>query len=222
VTRTALVTGAAGGIGRAIVERLRADGLDVITLDRTGDVDIVLDLASDPLPEDALAEVDVCVPAAGITTTIAAAHVMTAEQWDRDIAVNLTGAFRSIQPCLPGMRERGFGRIVAISSGAARFGLAGQVAYSASKAGLLGMVRTLALEGAPHGITANCILPGVIRTPAVAEMPAHVVERVNEALPADRMGTTEEVAALVAHLASDEAGYITGQTLSVSGGLTMA
>ena len=112
-----------------------------------------------------------CVANAGITTTIAPAHRMTAEQWQRDIDVNLTGAFRTVQACLGGMRERGYGRIVVISSVAALGGLPGQVAYAASKAGQLGMVRTLASENAAHGITVNAILPGLVATEQVLAMP---------------------------------------------------
>ena len=143
---------------------------------------------------------------------------MTAEQWERDVAVNLTGAFRAIQPCLGGMRERGHGRIVVISSGAALAGLPGQVAYSASKAGLLGMVKTLAAENARHGITVNAVLPGMVATEKVRAMPPPVLERVTAALPAGRMAEPSEVAALIAFLASEEAGYITGQEIGVDGG----
>ncbi len=102
---------------------------------------------------------------------------MTAEQWQRDIDVNLTGAFRTVQACLGGMRERGFGRIVVISSVAAVAGLPGQVAYAASKAGQLGMVRTLAGENAARGITVNAVLPGLVATEQVLKMPPHVRER---------------------------------------------
>src|SRR3954469_26037428 len=171
----ALVTGAARGIGAAIAERLRADGFDVLTLDRAPGCDITVDLAADQLPE--LGDVDVCVSNAGITDTIAPAHRMTAEQWGRDIDVNLTGAFRVVQRCLGGMRERRYGRIVVISSGAARAGLPGQVAYSASKAGLHGMVLTVAAENAKHGITANAVLPGMVATEQVRAMPADVIDR---------------------------------------------
>ena len=103
---------------------------------------------------------------------------MTPEQWQRDIDVNLTGAFRVVQACLAGMRERGFGRVVAISSGAAQPGLPGQVAYSASKAGLIGMVKTIAAENVARGITANAVLPGLVETENVLAMPPEVLERV--------------------------------------------
>jgi NAD(P)-dependent dehydrogenase (short-subunit alcohol dehydrogenase family) len=165
-----------------------------------------------------LDDVDVCVSNAAITDTIGRAHRMTAEQWQRDLDVNLTGAFRVVQACLQGMRDRGYGRIVVISSGAARSGLPGQVAYAASKAGLLGMMRTVAAENVRHGITANAVLPGMVATEKVRAMPPEVLERVERSVPAGRLGEPAEIAALVAYLASRDAAYITGEAISIDGG----
>lgn len=217
--RRALVTGAARGIGAAIAARLAADGMEVVTLDLTDGCDITLDVARDPFPP--LQDIDVCVPNAGITTTIAPAHRMSAEQWQRDIDVNLTGAFRTVQACLGPMRERRFGRVVVISSVAALGGLPGQVAYAASKAGLLGMMRTLASENAAHGITVNALLPGLVATEQVLAMPAEVRERAMAALPTGRPVRPEEVAAAVSFLAGSEAAQISGQTIAVDGALSL-
>lgn len=218
-TRKALVTGAARGIGAAIAQRLAADGLEVLTLDLHPGCDIALDVAHDPFPQ--LHDVDVCVANAGITTTIAPAHRMTAEQWNRDVDVNLTGAFRTVQACLGGMRERRRGRVVVVSSIAALGGLPGQVAYAASKAGQLGMVRTLATENAAYGITVNAILPGLVATEQVLAMPEQVRERVMRGVPSGRLVEPAEIAATVAFLAGDEAGQINGQAIAVDGGASL-
>jgi NAD(P)-dependent dehydrogenase (short-subunit alcohol dehydrogenase family) len=212
----AVVTGAARGIGAAIAGALARDGMDVVTIDIAEGCDHRVDIARDPLPD--LADVDACVSNAAITDTIAPAHRMTPEQWQRDVDVNLTGAFRVVQACLGGMRERRRGRVIVISSGAAQSGLPGQVAYSASKAGLIGMVKTIAAENVARGITANAVLPGMVETEAVRAMPPAVLERVMAALPAGRMATPAEVASLVAYLASEEAGYVTGQAIGIDGG----
>jgi NAD(P)-dependent dehydrogenase (short-subunit alcohol dehydrogenase family) len=218
--RRALVTGASRGIGAAIAQRLAADGLDVVTLDLREGCDIALDVARDPFPP--LDDVDVCVANAGVTTTIAPAHRMTLEQWQRDIDVNLTGAFRTVQACLGGMRERGFGRVVVISSVAAVTGLPGQVAYAASKAGQLGMVRTLAGENAAHGITVNAVLPGLVATEQVLAMPEQVRERAAASLPSGRLVAPQEIAAAVAFLASDDAGQVNGQSIAVDGAASLS
>ena len=216
MSRRALVTGAARGIGAAIAERLRADGFEVAGADRDEGSGLTFDVAADELPN--LSGFDVCVSNAGITDTIAPAHRMTAEQWARDIDVNLTGAFRVAAACLPGMRDRGYGRLVFISSGAALEGLPGQVAYAASKAGLLGLMRTIAAENVRRGITANAVLPGMVATEKVEAMPAEVAQPLREALPMQRFADPGEVAGLVAYLASEEAGYVTGQAIGIDGG----
>jgi NAD(P)-dependent dehydrogenase (short-subunit alcohol dehydrogenase family) len=212
--RTALVTGAARGIGAAIAARLSADGFEVITLDLHEGCDIALDVATDEFPP---LEVDVCVANAGVTTTVAPAHRMSAEQWQLDVDVNLTGTFRTVQAYLGGMRERGYGRIVVISSVAAVQGLPGQVAYSASKAGQLGMVRTLATENASCGITVNAVLPGLVATEQVLAMPEEVRERALGALPTGRAVEPAEIAAAVAFLAGEEAAQISGQAIAIDG-----
>ena len=217
----ALVTGANGGLGRAIVTKLRQESYDVVTMDMTEPADLLVDLETGEVPVEALGDIDVCVSNAGVVDILAPAHSMSHEKWDRDIAINLTGAFRVIQACLRGMRERRYGRIVVMSSFAARCGSPGQVAYCASKAGLLGMAKNIASENVSFGITANSILPGLIGTDKVRALPTEVLGRFaagSGLLGTGRLGEPEEVAALVAYLASPEAGYVTGQEIVVAGG----
>ena len=219
MSRRALVTGATRGIGAAIADRLRTDGLDVTGADREEGCELRFDVAADDLPD--LSAFDICVSNAAITDTIAPAHRMSAEQWAGDIDTNLTGAFRVVAACLPGMRERSWGRVVFISSGAALQGLPGQAAYAASKAGLLGLMRTIAGENARRGITANAILPGMVATEKVEAMPAEISDPLREAIPMQRFAEPAEVAALVAYLVSEEAGYVTGQAIGIDGGNTV-
>ncbi len=217
----ALVTGAAraGGIGAAIAARLADDGLEVLTLDREPGCTYQVDLVTDELPP--LDDIDVLVSNAGLPTIFGAAHSVDLERWQLDLAVNLTGSFRVVQACLGGMRERRFGRIVVISSFAAEYGMPAQVAYSASKAGLLGMVKTVAVENAALGITANAVLPGLVASEGVLSMPAEIIEAWLERIPAGRMVETAEIAAAVAYLASPAAGATTGQELVIDGGQTL-
>ncbi|MGH2871873.1 MAG: SDR family oxidoreductase, partial [Solirubrobacteraceae bacterium] len=217
----ALVTGAArpGGIGAAIATRLRDGGLEVETLDVEPGCTHQVDLARDALPP--LDEIDVLVSNAGLSTIVGAAHRIAPEQWERDLQVNLTGSFRVVQAALGGMRERRFGRIVVMSSFAGRFGMPAQVAYAASKAGLLGMVKTIAAENAALGITANAILPGLVGSDAVRAMPPEIVQAWLERVPTGRLVQTAEIAEAVAYLASPAAGSVTGQELVIDGGLTL-
>ena len=217
----ALVTGAAspGGIGAAIAERLRAGGLAVATLDRRPGCTYEIDLVSGKLPD--LGDIDVLVSNAGLPTTVGAAHTLSAEKWQRDIDVNLTGSFRVVQACLGGMRERGFGRIVVISSFAAVYGMPAQVAYSASKAGLLGMVKTVAAENAAYGVTANAVLPGLVDSAGVLSMPPEIIDAWLAHIPTGRMVARAEIAETVAHLASPQAGSLTGQEIVIDGGMTL-
>jgi acetoacetyl-CoA reductase len=217
----ALVTGAArpGGIGAAIVERLSAAGLNVVTLDREPGCTYEVDLVADELPP--LDDIDVLVSNAGLPTIFGGAHSMDLERWQRDLSVNLTGSFRVVQACLRGMRERRFGRIVVISSIAATFGMPAQVAYSASKAGLLGIVKTVAAENAALGITANAILPGLVASDGVLSMPQEIIDAWLERIPAGRLVQTEEIAEAVAYFASPAAGTTTGQELVIDGGQTL-
>jgi acetoacetyl-CoA reductase len=217
----ALVTGAAdpGGIGAAIAERLATDGLEVQTLDRRPGCTYEVDLVTDELPS--LDDIDVLISNAGLPTIVGGAHSMDLERWQRDLAVNLTGSFRVVQACLRGMRERRFGRIVVISSFAARFGMPAQVAYSASKAGLLGMVKTVAAENAALGVTANAILPGLVASSGVRSMPEEIIEAWLEHIPSGRMVEPAEIAAAASYLASPAAGSVTGQELVIDGGMTL-
>lgn len=217
----ALVTGAAnpGGIGAAIAARLEDGGLEVVTLDREPGCTFQLDLATDELP--ALDDIDVLVSNAGLPTIFGAAHSMGLERWEQDLTVNLTSSFRVVQACLRGMRERRFGRIVVISSVAGAFGMPAQVAYSASKAGLVGMVKTVAAESAALGITANAILPGLVASAGALAMPQEIIDAWLEHIPSGRMVAPAEIAEAVAYLASPAAGSTTGQALIIDGGQTL-
>lgn len=238
--KLALLTGAGGGIGRSIACWLAMEGADLALLDVSDAVDetarqleasgrrimtVRADVADTDAIRDAVANVvermgpiDCLINNAGLTTVIAPLDRMDDAQWARDIGVNLTGPFNLIRAVLPGMVERKWGRIVNISSAAARGGLFRQAGYSASKSGLLGLTRNVTLEYAAHGITCNAILPGLIETPAVAKLPAAIMDYTLSMTPARRTGTTDEIAATVAFLCSEEAGYINGAEIDVDGG----
>jgi acetoacetyl-CoA reductase len=213
----ALVTGAAreGSIGRAIVVRLEAEGMDVVTLDREPGCTFQADIARDGLPE--LGDIDVYVANAALTTVVGAAHTLSLDKWRQDLDVNLTGTFRVLQACLPGMRERGFGRVVVISSTAGTQGMPAQVSYSSSKAGLLGLVKTVAAENVAMGITANAVLPGMTASSGVLSMPQEIQDAWLQSLP-NGFVEPEDIADAVAFFASPTAKSVTGQVLTVDAG----
>lgn len=238
--KIALVSGAARGIGRAIALRLARDGADVGLIDLGPAIDetaelvrglgrravaIRADISSAAETRAAVARiaaelgaVDLLVNNAGIVDNIATVEKMSDEAWEKEIGVNLTGAFNLVRACVGAMAERGFGRIVNISSVAARGGLARQVGYSATKAGLLGLTHTVALEYARKGVTCNAVLPGMVETENVKAMPPEIRQAAMAATPVRRFGAPDEIAALVAFLCGDEAGYVTGAEIDISGG----
>lgn len=217
----ALVTGAArvGGIGRAIAERLERAGVDVVTIDVEPGCTWQADLAHDDLPD--FGEVDVLAANHGLTTTFGAAHTMRLDRWQRDLDVNLTGTLRIVQAVLPGMRERRYGRIVLTSSTAAVHGMPAQVGYSASKAGLLGMMRTIAAENVALGITANSVLPGMTASSGMLAMPEEIKQAWLERMPMGTFVETTDIAEAVAFFASPASGRVTGQELIVDGGFSL-
>jgi NAD(P)-dependent dehydrogenase (short-subunit alcohol dehydrogenase family) len=214
----ALVTGAAreGGIGAAIVARLQRDGAEVVTLDVEPGCTWQLDVVQAPMPD--FGALDVLVCNAALTTMFGAAHSMKPERWQRDLDVNLTGTFRVLQACLPGMRERRFGRIVVISSTAAVHGMPAQIAYSTSKAGLLGLMRTVAAENAALGVTCNAVLPGMTASSGILGMPQDIIDAWVATMPMGSLVAPEDIAEAVAFFCGEPAGRVTGQALTVDGG----
>lgn len=237
MSRVAIVTGGTRGIGAAISIALKDAGYKVAASyagndekanafkAETGIGVHKWDVADYQACVDGIAgieaelgPVDVLVNNAGITRD-AMFHKMTPENWKEVIDTNLTGLFNMTHPVWPGMRERGFGRVINISSINGQKGQMGQANYSASKAGDLGLTKTLAQEGAAKGITVNAICPGYIGTEMVRAVPEKVLnERIIPQIPVGRLGEPDEIARCVVFLASDDAGFITGSTISANGG----
>jgi acetoacetyl-CoA reductase len=230
-----LVTGGSRGIGAAISVALKNAGYTVaanyagndeaaaaFTKDtgiptykwNVGDYDA--SKAGIAKVEADLGPVDIVVANAGITRD-APFHKMTPEQWHQVIDTNLTGVFNTVHPVWPGMRERKFGRVVVISSINGQKGQFGQVNYAATKAGDLGIIKSLAQEGARAGITANAVCPGYIATEMVMAVPEKVRESIIANIPAGRLGEPEEIARCVAFLVSEDAGFVNGSTISANG-----
>ncbi len=236
----ALVTGASGGIGGAIARALHAAGATValsgtrkdalkalaaelgerahVVPANLGEPDAPAQLAKDA--GTAIGTLDILVNNAGLTRDMLAMR-LSDEDWNQVIAVNLTAAFRLSRAVLRGMMQRRWGRILNITSVVGATGNAGQANYAASKAGLVGMAKSMAQEVASRGITINCVAPGFIETAMTDALKDDVKEKLLGAVPAGRFGSPEDVAAGVLYLASDEAAYVTGQTLHINGGMAM-
>ena len=237
MTKVALVTGGSRGIGAAIAVALKEAGYAVAAsyagndekaaafTAETGIKTYKWDVGSYDACKEGIANVeadlgpiDVLVNNAGITRD-SMFHRMTPEQWQEVISTNLNGVFNMTHPIWPGMRERGFGRVITISSINGQKGQAGQANYAASKAGDIGLTKSLAQEGASKGITANVICPGYIGTEMVRAIPEKVLnEKILPHIPVGRLGEPEEIARCVVFLASDDSGFITGSVLTANGG----
>src|SRR5215472_16495698 len=241
--KTALVTGASRGIGEAIARRLAAEGATVLAASRTaetlakvvGEIEagggrasaIALDLADsasiDAAVKAALAahgEISVLVNNAGVTEDNLILR-MSREAWDRVLATNLTGVFLLTQAVVKSMVRKRYGRIVNVTSVVGLMGNAGQANYAASKAGLVGLTKTIARELASRNVTCNAVAPGFIVTAMTDQMTEDARSRLTEEIPLSRLGVPDDVASAVAYLASEDAAYVTGHVLNVSGGLYM-
>jgi len=237
--KTALVTGATGGIGGAIARALHAQGakvaisgtrrevLDSLADEIGGAAVLPCDLANKdsvealvPDAEKALGQLDILVANAGITKD-GLFVALKDDDWDQVLNVNLTSTFRLARAAVKLMMRKRFGRIIGITSVVGITGNPGQANYTATKAGMIGMFKSIGKEYAKRGVTANCVAPGFIATPMTDKLNDKQREAILQMVPAGRLGAGSDVAAAVVYLASDEAAYVTGQTLHVNGGMAM-
>jgi len=239
MTRIAIVTGGTRGIGEAISKRLRDDGFTVVANyagneERArafnadtgipiykwdvGDHEACLDGCA--RIEAEIGPVDAVINNAGVTRD-GVLHKMSFDDWNEVMRINLGGCFNMAKACFPGMRERGWGRIVNIGSVNGQAGQYGQVNYAAAKSGIHGFTKALAQEGAKAGVTVNAIAPGYVDTDMVAAVPAPVLEKIIARIPVGRLGHAEEIARGVSFLCSEDAGFVTGSTMSINGGQHM-
>ncbi len=221
MSRTAVVTGGASGLGRASAERLAEDGVDVVTLDIAAGADVLADVR-DPGAVRAAAQrigpVDILVNSAGIIGPSKPLWEVTGDEWAATFAVNVQGTFNLCRAFVPGMRERGWGRIVNFASMAGKDGNPNLSAYSASKGAVIAMTKSLGKELAASGVLVNAVAPAVIETPMNAETSPEVLAHLASLIPMGRLGRAEEVAELVAWLASDKCSFSTGAVYDISGG----
>jgi acetoacetyl-CoA reductase len=237
--RVALVTGGTRGIGESICTTLKENGYEVIAnyggndqaaaefTKRTGIKAVKFDVsnfseveAGIKSIEASVGPIDVLVNNAGITRD-GTMHRMDFERWNQVIQTNLSSCFNTCRSVIDGMRERGFGRIVNIGSVNGQAGQYGQVNYAAAKSGIHGFTKALAQEGAAKGITVNAIAPGYVETDMVRAVPKEVLEKIVRTIPVGRLGQPEDIARAVLFLVSDDAGFVTGSTLSINGGQHM-
>jgi len=248
--KTALVTGGAGRIGSEDCRILAEEGAEVVVLDVDEDgakevadeieadggnaIAVECDLTDRDEVADTVEDlrdetggVDVLVNNAGMVDAVGRVEDLDASIWDRDMEINLTGTYNITREIFPAMRERGWGRVLHMSSMAGWYGGFGQSSYSTTKAGLVGFGKTLALEGAPDGVTSNIIAPSIV-VGDLADLPVDQIENINEhwadiarATPMGHLGREEDVSNLIAYLASEQASYITGQVIGVTGGVDL-
>src|SRR6202046_3328187 len=221
MSRTAVITGGASGIGRASAQRLGQDGIRVVTLDVSGDADVVTDV-TDPAAVgaaiEAIGPVDILVKSARVVGPHKPLWEVSDQEWAATFAVNVNGTFHLCRAVVPGMRDRGWGRIVNLASMAGKEGNPRLGAYSATKAAVIGMTKSLGKELATSGVLVNAIAPAVIETPMNAANTPEVREYMTSLIPMRRLGRPEEVAELVAWLASDKCSFSTGAVYDLSGG----